>query len=356
MLLTDIIKQIIKYSFAILVGLLMVIDWQWFWLAPDTAPYLVGIPLLVFYGLFAFFSKTSRFLRPLMLLMTILFFLINSLAIYFGMPDLVTSVDCKGKTYSIINYPAPLDWSFYDWTTWNGLFDYHSSFLGYNLSYYSSKLACDKNTNGVLVFIGSSVLIQSYGTQNSIYQMEYKMEARDSINAIEYSLYSYGENDVKKYLATTCKPNVPDTCKFTQIEHSSLTSVDEWASFIVDRKTGHVDILFDDNHSMVYTDLHNKSQKVKLVASYTPYIAPDQIYAGKDYGVLSYPTDHAFAYIFYRCDDLISHDPSECDNIPFSYTTPDDEDASLDFDKTSDHLTLSIGGKLVFTYNHPFKH
>ena len=341
------IKRAAPFFFPITLGVLAIFYWRWFWLAPNEAGYLFEIPLLFFYGVFAALSKTSR-LRRYMLFGTFVFFFINCLRLIFGMPTLITSVDCDGKTYSILYYPYSLDGGSYKVTTWKGLFNYSSAFFGYDALYSSSTLTCDRYTNEVRVFVLSfDVLLQSYGAETHTYEMK----SRDWAKDFEYSLYTYDVNGVEKYTISTCRRNLPTTCQFMPIDYSS--SQDELASFLFDRITGSFSILFQGDHGITYTDLHAAPQKVKIAATYIPTPA----YLGKAYQVISYPTNHSFAYIFYRCHRLDVQDLyNECDTIPLSYTTPDEQDASLDFDKTADKLTLSIGGKLVFTYDHPFKH
>lgn len=341
------IKQTVQKYFPIALGILAIFYWRWLLLAPSDAGYLYEIPLLLCYGVFVVVSKTSR-LRRYMLFATIVFFLINCLHLFFEMPTLITSVDCDGKTYSIIYYPRAWEGSYYKVTTWKGMSNYSSDFFGYDILYSSSKFTCDKNTKEAKVFILSfHVLFQSYGTQTYTYEMK----SRDWINDREYSLYMYDVNGVKNYTLAICKPDYPASCQFTPIAYSSLSD-NELGNFLVDRKTWFFSILFQGDNGMVYTDLKDAPQKVKTMATYTPSVANQ----GKSYRVVSYQKDHSFVYVFYRCHHLDVRDVyNQCDTIPLSYTSPTEEDVTFDFNKTTDQLNLSIDGKLVYVYNHPFK-
>ena len=412
------ISRIAKYFFLITIGLLIVLYWQWFRVAPLQSDdydgtYTFGIMLLLFYGLFTIpaISKDKPRLQPPLICIVILLYLANSLyvayhtlfalsfvlgiglivfvlyalftfpaiitrnepkrgyghafsviaillflanGVYLGnnMPEVITSVDCNGATYLVAYHPPFADWDYYTITVWKGWFDYKASFLGYNMSNYSSKLTCDKNTNEVRLFTGSSAgLAQSFGSENHTYDWQ----AEASFRNIDYGLYSYSVDDIQHYLVTACGPGSPDSCEYIPVDQSVVPPrqyeyIDQSGNLIADPQTGDIYVLID---GKICADLQNKSRKIKTIATrdvnfHTPAGSTNPV---NYYGLAAYQTGQAFDYMLYSCDDK----SGECEYIPFSYTTPGQENAFLEVSSTN-QLSVYLGGRKIFTYTPPAEH
>ena len=185
--------------------------------------------LLIIYGVLWLITqkvKIGSALRPLLVFISIAIFFMNCVIVFF-IPDLVTGVTCNGTTYIITDTINDNDWDYYTLETRKGLFDVKKDFMGYDMTYYSSRLACDKNMNLVRVFRSSIILREAYGSQHQRYIYDYIAEADDTRHNIVYMLYSYEEDNLLKYLITACQDNnKPDTCQFIPISYTTPSQED----------------------------------------------------------------------------------------------------------------------------------
>jgi hypothetical protein len=365
----SVIRWIVKYFFLTACAILILVYLRWFWLAPlqfaqHEFPEVIGIILLLCYAFFATIAKITQGRFPSRLLLSfaaLLTLALNGLFIFYNMPLLITSIDCNGTTYSVISHVTFLEssgWDYYELTTWKGTL-YKSSNLGYGFYHDNSKLTCDKSTNDVRLFTGySNSLAKSYGAQNYTYDWQ----AEVSLRNIDYVLYSYDINDIQHFLVTACRPESLDSCEYIPIDQSVIPApipspcgcqykyLDQSGNLIVDQGTGDIYILID---GKIYADLLNKSRKINTIATRDvnfniPRGTTDPV---SYYGLAAYQANHSFIYVLYVCNNKTD----ECDYIPFSYTTVDQENVSLDIDQTN-QLNVHIGGKLIFTYGPPSDH
>lgn len=299
--------------------------------------------------LLAIYSCTSiilAFIRPracsiIFLVATTLFFWVL-IIFYTGYhrPYLVSSVKCNGITYYLTihpNSPITIDWYHYRLTKWDGLSNYDSTFFGLSAEYLH-KITCDKEANQIRVFGFGNTLYYTEKVEGQYDGQFYDWQFGTTINNYNYDLESYEVNGLQKYIMLVCSDDTVESCQIIPIDHSTSSAQKEKGSVIADTSTNDIYILFDGKINYAYG---NESREFKNLASVNAE-------NNHQYNIVTYAQSDRYSYVLYVCS---STDYSDCDYIPFSYSTPDDESANLEISKDANQLVVYIGEKLVFAFN-----
>jgi len=231
---------------------------------------------------------------------------------------------------------------YYQLTKWTGPFQYATSFFGvFYVGGVPSKIICAEKTNDVWIFDAPNRLTYHNGAQSYYYETS----SFEYLNDTEYYIKYYDLGDTRSYILTVCPDNKPpETCRIVPVGHPSPLASDERGSLIVDRNTQDVYLLFDGKLDSAYGD---PTRKFETLASVTTEAGS----ARAQYSIAAYMHDNAYVYVLYGCDVTNNYDQfTSCYALPFSYSTPGRETASLAIDPAADQLSVTVGDRLVFTY------
>ena len=204
----DASKWLIRHFFYFSIAVFIVIYLRWFRLTPlmfyndpDYA-YIVGLILLGLYCLFAILIKLSEsktWLKILLLIPAIFFFMGIVIHAYAFFPSVETIAKCNKKTY-YITWMHPFgdyQWTFDNITIWKSVFKYESFFFGYSGGPY--EIVCDKELDEANII----------SAMNDMLVLVYT----DGKNPRNYDRYTGAIlGDHRYFLADQCNDWVPSTC------------------------------------------------------------------------------------------------------------------------------------------------